>query len=185
VTAGGLLDTAAQFFTGAFVPFFKTFVPAWALKFLASYQVFTAALLTLPFLTAATAVKDPWLVASYAISVIGFILFAEIWNLHPHPRLTSFVFVALIGMIWMWRALPGKSVPSVWLMLLLGNAVGGLTTLSSELHPYSQGREVAGWLDRNNIRDAVLIGSRDVNVSAVAGYLQRPITSNPNRSALM
>jgi hypothetical protein len=120
-------------------------------------------------------VKDPWLVASYAISVIGFILFAEIYNLHPHPRLTGFLFVALVGMIWIWRAMPGKSVPLVWLMLLLVNAVGGLTTLSSELRPYSQGREVARWLDRNNLQEEFVIGSRDVNVSAVAGYLQRPI----------
>jgi hypothetical protein len=135
----------------------------------------TAAVLTLPILACWAIVRDRWLVASYATTIIAVILFSAIWNYGGQLRHYGFLFIALIGVVWIWRSLPGKSVSSVWLGLLLVNAVGGLTTLSSELRPYSQGREVANWLRLSHLQDDFLIGSPDATVSTVAGYLDRPI----------
>ena len=119
--------------------------------------------------------RDRWLMASYAAAIIGFVLFSEMLDYGGKPRHFGFLFIALIGVVWMWRALPGKSVSAVWLGLLLVNAVSGLTTLASELRPYSQGREAARWLERVHLQDDFLIGSRDAYVSPIAGYLNRRI----------
>jgi hypothetical protein len=45
----------------------------------------------------------------------------------------------------------------------------------SEIDPISHGRSVAAWLRQNQPPDAFLVGSRDAQVSTVAGYLGRPI----------
>ena len=59
--------------------------------------------------------------------------------------------------------------------MLLINWIGGLKTLSSELRPFSHGRDVANWIEGNRLSDALIIGSTDYAVSTVAGYLRRPI----------
>lgn len=180
---------------GAFVPLFKPFVhdaltfigapvklanalgnPARLLtKFLEASPGWAAVVLTLPILACLSIVRDRWLSASYAIIFIGIMSFSEAWNFEGEPRHYGFLFIALIGVVWIWRARPGTSVSTVWLALLLVNAVGGLTTLSSELRPYSQSRQVANWLEQSQSGDDFVIGSRDSQVSAVAGYLGRPI----------
>ena len=63
----------------------------------------------------------------------------------------------------------------LWLTVLLLNAAGGLKALSFERYPYSQGRDAARWIEREQLSDAYIIGSRDSAVSTVAGYLRRPI----------
>ena len=192
----GQLDIAVRFVVGAFVPLFSPFIndalafiggpaaklaggfgnPAEALtNFVAGSPGLIAAVLTLPILACFSIVRDRWLMASYAAAIIGFVLFSEMLDYGGKPRHFGFLFIALIGVVWMWRALPGKSVSAVWLGLLLVNAVSGLTTLASELRPYSQGREAARWLERVHLQDDFLIGSRDAYVSPIAGYLNRRI----------
>ena len=54
-------------------------------------------------------------------------------------------------------------------------ATGGMLSLASETRPFSQGRNASRWLVENRLADAFLIGSRDAQVSSVAGYLGRPV----------
>jgi len=129
--------------------------------------------LVLPILVCLSAVQDRLLVATYAATVIGILLFIRICNYEFEPRHHGFLFIALIGTVWMWRALPGKPTSWVWIGLLAVNALGGLTTLSSELRPYSQSRNTAIWLEQNHLLDNFLIGSG--RASSVAGYLRRPL----------
>jgi hypothetical protein len=131
--------------------------------------------LALPALGCWAMVRDRSIVASYMLIIVGMMLFSELWMFEGSPRHHGFLFVALIGMVWMWRVSSRQSASWIWIGLLLINAIGGLTTLSSELRPYSQSRNVAMWLERHGLRDSFLIGSRDSYVSPIAGYLGRPL----------
>jgi len=172
----------------AFFPFFSpfvenslTFIGGIAAKFSATLPESPAELspgltvlfLVLPILVCLSTVQDRLLVAAYAATVIGNLLFVVIYNYEFEPRHHGFLFIALIGTVWMWRALPGKRTSWVWIGLLAVNALGGLTTLSSELRPYSQSRNTAIWLERNHLLDNFLIGSG--KASPVAGYLRRSL----------
>ena len=191
----GRLDIAVRFVIGAFFPLVWPFVadtltfiggsaaklapvlinPVKALsKLVQASPGLTALVLILPILACWSIVRDRLLVATYAAVIIGIMLFAEIWDHSGGSRHYGFLFIALIGTVWMWRA---KSKPNawVWIGLLAVNALGGIATLSSELRPYSQSRNAADWLEQHHLRDEFLIGSHDVNVSPVAGYLRRPI----------
>jgi hypothetical protein len=71
----------------------------------------------------------------------------------------------------MWRSklLPAKPVIWLWIVLLAINMIGGLTTLSAASRPFSQSWNVANWLSRHSLENALLIGVRDAQASAVAG----------------
>src|SRR5262249_31231230 len=165
----------------AFFPFFSPFVEdadftgriVAKLSTLPESPAELSLFLVLPFLVCLSAVQDRLLVATYAATVIGILLFIRICNYEFEPRQHGFLFIALIGTVWMWRAFPGKPTSWVWIGLLAVNALGGLTTLSSELRPYSQSRNTAIWLEQNHLLDSFLIGS--VKSSSVAGYLRRPL----------
>jgi hypothetical protein len=52
---------------------------------------------------------------------------------------------------------------------------GGVISLASELRPFSESYETAAWIKQNDFANACFIGSRDAQVSSVAGYLGRPV----------
>jgi len=150
----------------------------------------SALVLILPIFVLCT-VKDRLLVATYAATVIGILLFVVTWHNGLSARQHGFLFVALISTVWMWRAGPGMPpsanprrawasngslISWAWIALLAVSALGGLTTLSSELdRPYSQSRNTAIWLENHHLLDEFLIGSPGPNVSPVSGYLRRPL----------
>jgi hypothetical protein len=125
--------------------------------------------------------SSPWAngarTAEFAAIYLGVLLFTLVWSFPGGPRHFGFLFVALIGTVWMWRStvLPAKPVATLWLVLLMLNAIGGLTTLSAGLRPFSQSRNAATWLERHHFDDALLIGVRDATTSPIAGYLRRPL----------
>jgi hypothetical protein len=110
---------------------------------------------------------------AFAMTYIGVILFSNIWLFSGSSRHHGILFLAFVGSAWMARSEHSFGRPSLWglRVLLAVSAVGGLLTLSSQLIPFSQGRNVADWLKINSPPDAFLIGSRDAQVSTVAGYL--------------
>jgi hypothetical protein len=122
-------------------------------------------------------IRDRALVAEFATAYIGVLLFAYLWNFPGHARHHGVLFLMLIASVWISRVRdPRRTRRSrLWTALLVVNAVAGLMTLFSELRPFSQGRNVAAWLQQNNLDDAFLLGSRDTPTSTVAGYLRRPI----------
>src|SRR5262249_16783985 len=111
----------------------------------------------------------------FAIFYVGVLLFSNIWNFPGYSRHHGIVFLAFVASVWAARAERPSTRSSIFAFraLLLISAVGGVLTLTSELIPFSQGRNVAEWLRMNGRSDAFLIGSRDAQVSTVAGYLGR------------
>ena len=120
-------------------------------------------------------VRAPLPAFGFAIFYVGVLLFSNIWNFPGYSRHHGIVFLAFVASVWAARAERPSTRSSIFAFraLLLISAVGGVLTLTSELIPFSQGRNVAEWLRMNGRSDAFLIGSRDAQVSTVAGYLGR------------
>jgi hypothetical protein len=135
------------------------------------------AILLLPPILCWAVVRDWKLTAEFALTYIGIVMFASLWDFLGQSRQHGIVFLALVAAVWMasarvplagWRA-------RTWRVLLVVSALGGLLTLTSETRIFSHGRSVAEWLARNRLADAFIMGSRDTTMSTISGYLQRPI----------
>jgi len=119
-----------------------------------------------------------WLrVLEFFLLYAGVILFTNMWNYVGSARTDGVLFLALLASVWTARARSAPPVWSSWLLvgLLVINACAGVLTLASELQPFSQARNTAAWIKQNDLADAFLIGSGDVEVSSVTGYLGRPV----------
>ena len=115
--------------------------------------------------------------AEFALAYAGIVTFAAFWAFGGSAHHHGILFLALIATAWLARAQDVSdrwSVSALRMVLMVG-AAGGVLTWSSETHPFSQGRNASRWLTENNLADALLIGSRDAQVSSVAGYLGRSI----------
>ena len=141
----------------------------------ASSYALTAGVLVLPILACSSIVRDRALTITYLGTAIGILMFPTIWQYPLAPRHYGFLFVALVGTVWMWRALPSRPISLVWTALITLNALGGLLTFSSELRPYSQSRNAAMWIEKNHLQNDFLIGSPDYGTLAISGYLRRPL----------
>ena len=122
-------------------------------------------------------VRDALRTAEFALTYFGVLLYVQLWQFPGGLRHYGILFVAFVGTVWMWRSTlpPRRAAPSLWVALLVINAVGGLTTLAWEFRPYSQSRNAATWIETMHLEDKFLMGSPDWAASSVAGYLQRPI----------
>lgn len=120
-------------------------------------------------------VRAPFPAFGFAIFYVGVLLFSNIWNFPGYSRHHGIVFLTFVASVWAARAERPSTRSSIFAFraLLLISAIGGVLTLNSELIPFSQGRNAAEWLRMNGQSNAFLIGSRDAQVSTVAGYLRR------------
>jgi hypothetical protein len=118
-------------------------------------------------------VRAPLPALGFAMTYVGVILFSNIWNFPGSSRHHGILFLAFLASAWMARAEHPFNRSSLWgfRALLAISAVGGILTLSSELIPFSQGRNVADWIRMNSRSDAFLIGSRDAQVSTSYGRM--------------
>ncbi len=134
-----------------------------------------AALLSIPVLLCAVLTRNVYRTLEFTLVYSGFLLFAVLWHIPGGARHHGLVFLALIACVWTARSRV-SSGPS-WLLsgVLAVNALGGMLMLGSEFTTFSQSRNTAGWLERNGFAQMPLIGSRDAQVSSVAGYLGRPV----------
>jgi len=112
----------------------------------------------------------------FAITYLGILLFSYLFKFPGSSRHNGVIFLALIACAWLslfWR----YRRSSLWLFrtLLTAGALGGILTLSSELLPFSEARNTAEWIKKNNFTDTFLIGSKDWILVPVTGYLGRPI----------
>ena len=119
--------------------------------------------------------KPRWL--EFAITYAGIVAFATLWDFVGNAHHHGILFLALIAAAWLARAGSEGDGLSEWALrlVLLVSALGGAMTLASETHPFSQSRNASRFLVENKLADAFLIGSRDAQVSSVAGYAGRPI----------
>jgi hypothetical protein len=123
-----------------------------------------AAVLALPILACFIIVHDALRPAEFALTYFGVLLFVQLWQFPGGLRHYGILFVAFVGTVWMWRSTlpPRRAAPSLWVALLVINAVGGLTTLAWEFRPYSQSRNAADWIETMHLEDKFLMGSPEL-----------------------
>ena len=135
-----------------------------------------AALLSIPVVLCAILTRNTYRLMEFTLVYLGILLFAVLWSFPGGARHHAIIFLALVACVWTARCRsprPGAS----WLLVgvLAVNAMGGALTLGSEFNTFSQSRNAASWIERNGLANTPLIGSRDAQVSSVAGYLGRPV----------
>ena len=120
--------------------------------------------------------RDRIRVAEFATVYGGVLAFATLWGFAGSSRHHGIFFLALLAGAWLARVKCAGDRWSAWTLrsLLLVSAVGGVLTLASEFRPFSESRNAAQWLNQNEPA-TFLVGSRDAQVSSIAGYLGRPI----------
>jgi hypothetical protein len=121
--------------------------------------LFQAAVLALPILACFIIVRDAMRTAEFALTYFGVLLFVQLWQFPGAPRHYGILFVAFVGTVWMWRSSlpPRRAAPSLWVVLLVIAAVGGLTTLAWEFRPFSQSRNAATWIETMHLEDKFLM----------------------------
>ena len=98
--------------------------------------------------------------------------------LYPIPvtwRYAGIVFLMLVAAMWEFRYRHAVRAPAWWIALLFVNAVAGVNTFRAESGTYSQARNVAQWLDRSDLKSALLLAYQDPQGTPVAAYLRRSI----------
>ena len=112
----------------------------------------------------------------FSLVFMGITLFAVLWHYIGGARHFGLVFAALIACLWTARARAPRVTSSLLLVGMLAvNALGGVLSLGSEFTTFSQSRNAARWIEASGAADLPLLGSRDAQVSSVAGYLRRPV----------
>jgi hypothetical protein len=119
--------------------------------------------------------RQPLAVLEFGLLYAGVVLFANIWNFPGSANHHGVVFLGLIAAAWRAQARQTVAVSWAWKAFLILNAFGGVLTLASELRPFSEGYNVATWIEQNGLANAFLIGSRDAQASTIAGYLGQQI----------
>ena len=191
-----------HFAIGAYVPLFRPFVGD-ALKWIGGWgstlgatpfgrdptqqiysllggdavpQLLAILALAIPLFACWVIVRDRILLLEFALIYGGILLFAQLSQYPFSPRHFGFVFVAFVGVVWLRRSLapsPGRTSAVVLIALLAINALGGLTSLSDGVRPYSQSRKVAEWFEKQHLEDAFIMGAQDYAASPISGYLER------------
>ncbi len=143
---------------------------------LADHPGRVAMILTAALVVCGAVIRDRRVVAEFALGYVGVLLFTYVWHFRGYARHHGIVLLMLVAAVWLTRV-RDASVPrrGLWWAILGVNALAGLTTLSSEFRPFSEGRNVAAWIEQQGLADAFLVGSPDVAAATVAAYLQRPI----------
>lgn len=136
-----------------------------------------ALVFAMPLVVGWLILRRPLRLLEFALSYAGLVLFSTLWDFVGTAHHHGMLFLALVAAAWLARARAVSDAWAVWTLriVLLVSAIGGVLTLSSETHPFSRSRDASRWLAENNLASAFLIGSRDAQVSSVAGYLGRPI----------
>jgi hypothetical protein len=109
------------------------------------------------------------------IVYINILLFAMLFFPWGAARHNGILFLALVGYVWSSRSYAPSFARQhvIWYAILILSAISGIATLSSELRPFSNGRNVAAWLKSNNLADQFIVGTA-VELT-IPSYLGRPI----------
>ena len=119
--------------------------------------------------------RQPLVVLEFGLLYAGVVLFSNIWNFPGAAHHHGVLFLSFVASACTARMRQSASISLVWGAFLVLNAFSGVLTLASELKPFSEGHNVATWIEQNGLANAFLIGSRDAQTSTIAGYLGRRI----------
>lgn len=136
-----------------------------------------ALVFAMPLVVGWLIVRQPLRLMEFALTYAGLLLFSTLWDFVGTAHHHGMLYLALVAGAWLARARTAGDAWSRWTLrlVLLVSAIGGVLTLGSETHPFSRSRDAGRWLTENHFASAFLIGSRDAQVSSVAGYLGRPV----------
>jgi len=129
--------------------------------------------------------------ALFAVGSLGMVAFSLLIY-RGQLRHNGHIVLLLMAALWLTRVLqPGEGGrgnaagavggPLPWgavvvSVLLAANAAAGAYAVAREWRdPFSAGREVADFIRAQGLAGIPIVGHRDVQVAAVAGYLERPI----------
>jgi hypothetical protein len=121
------------------------------------------------------------------VLIVGF-LYTRIGTAEA-SRHTGHVFLCLVAAMWLapnmqqWapsveptRLDFARTRANAWTALLVVQLIAGVFALGLDLaYPFSNGRDVAEYIQQHKLEDLQIIGLPDTAASTVAGYLDRPI----------
>jgi hypothetical protein len=138
--------------------------------------------------------KKPLVLGFYLIATTEILLFTYVKFLGAQ-RHFGHLFIVLIMALWLshyypnqpfrfqqtrfgrkWFSLTNSSKKALVMMLLYLQLIAGITAYGRDLtFPYSASRATAEYINQQGLNDLFIVGSRDVAVSPISGYLQRKI----------
>ena len=100
-----------------------------------------------------------------------------------HVRHWGIMYISFLLSLWMLRVRRDRSgetgaaawSPWAWGLVGLSAAAGVLATGSSWTHPFSNAKETAQWIEKNEPANVAMVGLPDVSFASVAEELQRPV----------
>jgi hypothetical protein len=118
-----------------------------------------------------------------AVFVVGFI-YTKI-QYASASRYYGHIFLGLVAALWLVPAMgaiggdderTARTRSRLFTAILVAQLIAGMFVVAIDWkYPFSNGRNVASYLQRHHLQDAVLIGQPDVSASTVAAYLNRDI----------
>jgi hypothetical protein len=118
--------------------------------------------------------KDLDLILIFSLTTLSSILFAYIFYV-GQTRHFGIVMIAFLCCYWIHKVRHGRTSLLAVLLLGLSTMAGLEVGIGSQLRPFSQSLSTANWIKQRNLSDEFWMGSTDYSVSAVAGYLMKPI----------
>ncbi|WP_346293346.1 hypothetical protein [Sphaerothrix gracilis] len=126
-----------------------------------------------------------YLTGSFALVLFSYLIFFGALRHHGH------LFIWFLTCLWLSKSIPSKTSNNLsnesgrfgdrfakkfLTVLLLIHAVSGIFAYRMDLvHPFSMSQATASYIKTHNLANLVTIGTRDKEVTAIAGYLDKEI----------
>lgn len=189
------LSNGLRMFWMSFVPvpqFTRTFwnsnfiqAPGVSLRFIAFMGMIVFCLSVLFF------VRRPTVLFAYVCGAGALYSFTQ-FVYHGYLRHDGFAFILFLACLWLATCFPEKRfllksadqlgnwfapflAKTLFILLAIQTAVGLGVSAAAFKIPFSQARDVAGFVRSNKMDQWTMIGDRDYSVSSIAGYLGRDV----------
>jgi hypothetical protein len=118
-----------------------------------------------------------------AVFVVGF-LYTKI-QYASASRYYGHIFLGLVAALWLVPAMSmigrddertARTRSRLFTAILVAQLIAGMFVVAVDWkYPFSNGRNVASYIQRHHLQDAIVVGQPDVSASTVAAYLNRDI----------
>ncbi len=116
----------------------------------------------------------PWLLLIPGLTLLGSVAF-QLCFYEGSIRHWGVNFIAFFSALWILRAADNRETPWATPLLSLNAAAGLLFVVQHWTVPFSNSGAAADWIKAQGLRDAVIIGTPDTRLAAVAEWLGRPV----------